>query len=158
MAKLAEEFFIVIGILVVIGVIALAVVNFFKPTGMVEVNVIRVLDNSIMIGNNCTAIIADTSPERADSIQLGLDKKISGRPNTHDTFAAVLKGFNITLEAVEITNYDKQFYYSNMIFSSGNQVVKLETLPSDGIAVALRTGSKVYINQTLLSEQGRNIC
>lgn len=135
-----------------------ALLEFLSLENYVEANVLKVIGTTIIIGNNCTAIKADTSPERAQSIQLGLEKKISDRPNTHDSFAAVLKSFNITLEAVKLERYDGKYYYSDMILKAGDKILKLDVMPSDGIAVALRTGSKIYLNKTMLFEVGKNIC
>ena len=45
-----------------------------------------------------------------------------------------------------------------MILSKDNKVLRLDMKPSDGIAVAVRTDSPIYINATMLDEIGQNIC
>lgn len=135
-----------------------ALMNYFSTDGFVVANVIRVVDDNIIVGNNCTAIIAQTSTERAQSIELGLENRIENRPNTHDTLATILKSFNITLDSVEITRYDSQYYYSNINLRSGDKILKLDAMPSDAIALALRLNSTIYINKTLLNQVGSNIC
>jgi hypothetical protein len=156
------EFLKVIAALVLILVIAsfsvLAIIQHFSVEGFTPINIIRVEGTTILIGNNCTAITADTSPERALSIELGLERKIENRPNSHDTIVNIMKAFNITLEGVQITNFDGNYYYSDMILSFKDKVLRIETLPSDAIAIALRTNSSIYINSTLLQKEGENIC
>jgi len=49
-------------------------------------------------------------------------------------------------------------YLSNAIFRSDNNVLELDMRPSDAIALALRTGTPIYLNMTLLREVGVNIC
>ncbi|MBU3896668.1 MAG: bifunctional nuclease family protein [Nanoarchaeota archaeon] len=138
--------------------ITYALVTHYSSDGYVIVDTLSIDGNTIIMGNGCKAIIADTSPERAYSIQLGLDKVIVGRPITHDTVSEILKSFNITLEAVKINGYDGQYYYSDMIMSNNEKVLSLDVMPSDAIAIALRLDAPIYINQTLLNEVGLDIC
>jgi len=143
--------------IVLIAILSIALVN-LREEGFVEASVIKVVGSDIIIGDNCTAIIATTSPERAYSIQLGIEDKIEERPNTHDSFAEVLKSFNITLESVKLTNFDGRYYYANMVLRAKDKVLKLDIKPSDAIAVAVRLKAPIYVNATLLQEIGKNIC
>lgn len=124
----------------------------------VKVDVLRVVDNTIIIGHGCKAIIADTSPERARNILLGMKGIIPERPTTHDTIVQILKSFNITLEKVVLEKFDGNYYYAFGFFRSKGKLLKLDIMPSDGIAIAVRTGSPIYINKTMLDEIGKNIC
>lgn len=151
---------LVFGIVVlsIASIFSTALMNLISEEGYLEANIVKVVGTSIVIGNNCTAIIAETSPERAQSIGLGLEKRIEERPNSHDSFVDVLKSFNITLESVSIERYDNKFYYSNMLLRTKEKVLKLDVRPSDAIAIALRANAKIYLNKTLLQEIGKNIC
>jgi len=145
-------------ILILLSIVSLAVINLIETSEYVEANVLRVEGNVITIGHNCTAIVAETSPERAYSIELGIKRIIEQRPNTHDIFAEILKSFNITLDHVTLDNFKDGIYYANLHLTSGNKVLKLDVKPSDAIALALRTNSTVYINRTMLQEIGTDIC
>ena len=138
--------------------IGYAAINHYSTDGYVLANVIKINDNILTIGTDCRAIVGDTSPERALSIQRGINNEIIGRPMTHDTFMEVLKSFNITIEAVKIQYHDDQYYYADMILSDNNKVLTIDLMPSDGIALAVRAGAPIYINQTLLDEAGEDIC
>ena len=138
--------------------IAYAGVTYYSTVGYVRADIIQIDGNMIVIGKGCTAIVADTSPERAYAIQLGLEKRIEGRPLTHDTFVETLKSFNITLQAVQMQRYDGTYYYSDMIMTDGEKVLRLDAMPSDAIAIALRADAPIYINETLLEEVGEKIC
>jgi len=148
----------IITALIAIAFYVFATANIFDTTGYIAANVIKVAQTSIILGNNCTAIIAETSPERADAIDLGIRKIIKDRPNAYDSFATILKFFNITVESVRLEKFDGRNYYADLILLQGDRVLKLDTRPSDAIALALRTNSTIYINSTLLKEQGQNIC
>ncbi|HIQ50140.1 MAG TPA: bifunctional nuclease family protein [Nanoarchaeota archaeon] len=124
----------------------------------VKVDVLKVIDNTIIIGHGCKAIIADTSPERARNILLGMHGIIPERPTTHDTIVQILKSFNITLEKVVLERFDGNYYYAFGFFRTKEKLLKLDMMPSDGIAIAVRTGSPIYINKELLEKMGKNIC
>jgi len=148
--------YIVIAVLAFLATSAL--IEYFKTKDYIEADVVRVVEDSIIIGHGCRALVAGTSPERARSIQLGLEGRIETRPNTHDTFAQVLQHFNITLEAVLIDDLVNDTYNAKMVLHRGDEVLKLDTRPSDGIAVAVRTNTTIYIKNELLEATGRDIC
>ncbi len=145
-------------IVLVVLTLAYGAMTHYSTEGYVLANVMRIEGQTIIIGHDCLAIVADTSPERAYSIQMGLDKKIENRPMTHDTFIEVIKSFNITLEAVKLQTFDGSYYYSDMILSDDEKVLVLDAMPSDAIALAVRLDVPIYLNQTLLEEIGQEIC
>jgi len=142
----------------IISLIVNVISNLFEEEKYVVANVLEVAGNTIIIGNNCTVIVAETSAERAYSIDLGKRGVIEERPTTHDVFAEVLKSFNITLEHVQIDKFDGKYYYAYLYLMSGDKILRLDTKPSDAIALALRTDSNIYIKKSLLDEIGKDIC
>jgi hypothetical protein len=147
-------------LLILSSMMAYAIVNLIETnlSDYVIADYLKVSGTTIYIGKNCTAIVADTSDERAVSIEDGIKGVIADRPNTHDTFVAVLKSFNITLVSVNIERFDGKYYYANLILESKDKQLKLDTKPSDAIALAVRTNSTIYINKTMLQEIGQNVC
>lgn len=158
--KLPKATLITLAFLILSSIMAFAIVNLIEidKSSYIVADYLKVTGTTILIGNNCTAIVADTSQERADSIESGMKGIIDQRPNTHDTIVAILKSFNITLDSVIMERYDGKFYYANLILKSGDKILKLDTKPSDAIAIAVRTNSTIYINKTMLGEVGKNIC
>jgi bifunctional DNase/RNase len=156
--KVSKLPLIVFLILVLFSFISIAVVNLINFEDYVIADVLEVSGSTVIIGKNCTAIVQETSPERAQSIETGIKGIIEQRPNTHDIFAETLKSFNITLEYVTLDNFENGIYYSNLYLKSKDKVLKLDVKPSDAIALALRANSTIYINKTLLQEVGKNIC
>jgi uncharacterized protein len=57
-----------------------------------------------------------------------------------------------------VDNIENGTYFANLYLSNDKKALKLDVKPSDGIALALRTNSTIYINKTLLLEHGQNIC
>jgi len=151
-------FFTALAAIVVSSFLASAVFEYFNQEGYVKADIIQMVGDTVVIGNNCTAIVAQTSPERAHSIELGLEGKIEIRPNTHDVFVDVLKNFNITVDSVTLDKYEDNIYYATMNLRRGDEVLKIDLKPSDGIAIAIRTNSPIYIKKKLLEDMGQNIC
>jgi len=147
-------------LLILSSMMAYSIVNLIEidESKYVVADYLKVSGTTVLIGNNCTAIVAETSLERAESIESGVKGVINDRPNTHDTLVAVLKSFNITLDSVIMESFDGKFYYANLILRSGDKILKLDTKPSDAIAIAVRTNSTIYINKTMLQEIGKDIC
>jgi hypothetical protein len=144
--------------LILLSVASLAIINIIDTSDYYVADVLEVEGSVITLGHGCTAIVAETSPERAYSIELGIKGLIEQRPNTHDIFSETLKSFNITLDYVTIDRFDDEIYYANLILKTDEKVLKLDVKPSDGIALALRMNSTIYINKTMLQEVGKNIC
>lgn len=149
---------IIFFILVLFSFMTIAVINTLNTEDYVIANVLQVDGTQVILGNNCTVIISQTSPERAYSIETGMRGIIEQRPDTYDIFAEVLRSFNITLEYVTLDNYVNGTYYANLHLVAGNKALTLDSKPSDSIALALRTNSTIYINKTLLREVGQNVC
>jgi bifunctional DNase/RNase len=156
--KLHQKALLAMAFLLFVGLVSVEVSNFLSKEGYTKADVIEVDGNQIVVGSGCTAIIADTSQERADSIQLGLEGRIDERPNAHDLFVDAFDSFNITVDSVTMDKYDGKYYYSTIVLTDGKKVLKLDSRPSDAIAIALRAGAPIYVNRTLLDEQGENIC
>ncbi|MCD6367752.1 MAG: bifunctional nuclease family protein [Candidatus Aenigmarchaeota archaeon] len=151
-------FYISLLAVLILSLFALAEIDQLSSDNYVPINVLNVVGNTVIVGNNCTAIVAETSEERAASIELGKSGKINVRPNSHDIIAEILNGFNITLEKMTIDKFSDGIYYATIYLKGGNKVLKIDVKPSDGLAIALRTRSPMYINKTLLDEIGQNIC
>jgi hypothetical protein len=158
--KISKSPLITLVLLVLSSLMAYAIVNLIEIdlSKYVIADVLEISENLIIVGNNCTAIVAETSQERADSIESGIRGIINERPTTHDTFVEVLRNFNITLDHVNLERFDGNYYYADLVLQAGDKVLILDTKPSDAIALAVRTNSTIYINKTMLQEVGINIC
>ncbi len=77
--------------LLILSIMSYAVLNVVSMDEYVLADVLEVSGTNVIIGNNCTVLVAETSPERAYSIELGKRGIIEERPTTHDVFAEVLK-------------------------------------------------------------------
>ncbi|HLE07262.1 MAG TPA: bifunctional nuclease domain-containing protein [archaeon] len=157
--KLPTGLFLLIFVVLIAGLFAIAQLNNFDSNGYAEADVIQVQGKqTLVLGANCTGIVADTTEERALAIQSGIDKKIEERPSIYDNYIDTMKSFNISVERVTFDRYDGNYYYSNIFLRGSDKLLKIDAKPSDAIAVALKANATVFINKSLLAEVGKNIC
>jgi len=76
------------------------------------------------------------------------------RPLTHDLLRDVLASLDRSLDEVRITALRDGVFYAVLVLDDGTEV---EARPSDGIALALRTGSRIVGAEEVLDEAGIEI-
>lgn len=89
-------------------------------------------------------------PGEASAIAMQLAEMEFSRPLTHDLLVAVLKGLGGALRKVIITKVEQSTYYAELIVQRNGDMISLDARPSDSIAVALRTGARIFAQDTLL--------
>ena len=95
----------------------------------------------IMIGGN-----------EASAIHYALEGVEPPRPLTHDLFVNVLQALGVTLERVEVTEIRDHTFYAELHLTTPTGPKVVSSRPSDALALAVRTGTPIYANETLLDE------
>lgn len=104
-------------------------------------------------GRNRQISIFIGGPE-ATAIAFALEDVETPRPLTHDLFCDVLDELGATLERVVITELRDTTYYAELHLSGADGERQVSARPSDAIALAVRTGCRVYGTEELLDEAG----
>ncbi|NNE73782.1 MAG: bifunctional nuclease family protein [Acidimicrobiales bacterium] len=91
------------------------------------------------------------SPE-ATAIALALEDVHPPRPMTHDLMVKLLETLQATVDRVVVTDLQDRTFYAEIILVAGEQTITVECRPSDGIALAARTGSPIFAADTVLAE------
>jgi uncharacterized protein len=76
------------------------------------------------------------------------------RPLTHDLMKDLLSATGNDLTEVRITEMKDGIFYAVLVFDSG---VEVSARPSDSIALALRTGSRIVCAEDVLDEAGLEV-
>lgn len=84
------------------------------------------------------------------AIVLPLDGRKPDRPQTHDLMMSLLEKFNAKLLRVVIDDLWGDTYYAKLHLSIGDEVVEMDSRPSDGIALAVRTGAEILVADGIL--------
>ena len=87
----------------------------------------------------------------ATAIALAQQGVVPARPLTHDLLRDVLEGLGADLVAVTITDLREGIYFADLQFRNG---VTVSARPSDAIALAIRAGTTIYAEESVLAEAG----
>jgi len=96
-------------------------------------------------------------PAEASAIAMQLAGMTFARPLTHDLAASLLKGLGGELKRVLITRVQNNTYYAEMVIQRADEMFSIDARPSDAIAIALRTDSKLFTTDDLLAAGGVEI-
>jgi bifunctional DNase/RNase len=91
----------------------------------------------------------------ASSIHYALEGVVPDRPLTHDLLATVIGDLGSVLERVVLTEVKDQTYYAELHLVGEGEARIVSCRPSDGVALALRTGSAIYAADSLLESAGK---
>ncbi len=87
----------------------------------------------------------------ATAIAFAQQGVVPPRPLTHDLLKDVIEATGQQLDEVRITEVTEGVFYALLVLSSGAEV---SARPSDSIALALRTGTRIVCDENVLDEAG----
>lgn len=88
------------------------------------------------------------------AIQLALEGHEPPRPMTHDLFRDVLGDLGVQLERVVITELRDSTYFAELHLAQAGQVRLVSSRPSDAVALAVRVGCRIFVEDAVLDEAG----
>ena len=77
------------------------------------------------------------------------------RPLTHDLLKNVLEELQVVLDKIVVTEVRDRTYYAELHLVVAGSARTVSSRPSDAIALAVRTGSPIFAEETLLDEVGQ---
>lgn len=94
----------------------------------------------------------------AQAIALGIENITMPRPMTHDLITGILKKEKLAVEKIIITQLIEGTFYANILYKNQkNENFKIDSRPSDAIAIALRTGSQIFVAEQVMNVAGQKI-
>lgn len=91
----------------------------------------------------------------ATAIAAALAEAEVPRPMTHDLIATMLGALGITMEKITVIDLvDGTFYAELLLTDDQGHQFEIDSRPSDGLALALRTGAEIYVARKVLEEAG----
>jgi bifunctional DNase/RNase len=93
-------------------------------------------------------------PVEATAIALAVAGQEPPRPLTHDLMATLVTGLGGDLDAVEITAVHDGTFHARLDLHGPAGPQSIDTRPSDAIALALRLGTPVYVDDAVLDAAG----
>lgn len=118
-------------------------------------------DSVLDIGLGAVVLLKDKGTDSTLPIFVGLLEGQSiamamglpfNRPMTHDLFKNVLVDYGVMLIKIVITELHDKTYFANLCLKKGREEKIIDARPSDAIALALRFGSPIFIEERVLLE------
>ena len=97
----------------------------------------------ILIGSN-----------EAQALSLAYEDIRLPRPTTHDLMINIVNELDAKIKHVIIKKYENGTFFSNIIISQSNTEIKIDSRPSDAIAIALKNLVPIYITNSILKVIG----
>lgn len=93
------------------------------------------------------------APE-ATAIAFALQGMDTPRPMTHDLIRDLLDALGVEVVRVVITELRESTYHAEIVLRRGNHEIPVSSRPSDAVAVAVRTGTTLFVVDELMDAEG----
>jgi bifunctional DNase/RNase len=91
----------------------------------------------------------------AQSIALFVSNVKMPRPMTHDLMKNVLEYLECSIERIVVCDIVEGTFIARLILSYDGTEIEIDSRPSDGIALALRFGAQIFVEEKVMDEAGR---
>ena len=86
----------------------------------------------------------------ANAIALELEKIATPRPMTHDLIKSILETIEARVVKVMVTDLKENTFYAVLHLQLGGTEYTVDSRPSDAIALALRVGAPIYVDEEVV--------
>ncbi len=93
-------------------------------------------------------------PYEAESITIALQEIEVARPQTHDLLKNFLIELNARLIRVEVSSLADDVFYGNLVVEANNQIVDIDSRPSDALALAVRAHVPILVARDVMDKAG----
>jgi bifunctional DNase/RNase len=90
----------------------------------------------------------------ADAIAMELQGVSPTRPLPYDLMQAMLGELNASVDQVVIAELSDQVFYARVVLTANGNTVEIDARPSDAIALAVRTGSRILVDESVMEAAG----
>jgi bifunctional DNase/RNase len=117
-----------------------------------------------MLSSRHVVILKETDRERylpiwigpweASAIAMKLQGLVPERPLTHDLFAAALEELGVRVDRVVISTLAEETFHARLYLEHAGRTVEIDSRPSDALALAVRSGVRIYAAPDVLEQAG----
>jgi uncharacterized protein len=87
---------------------------------------------------------------------MAIDRKLKDihvmRPLTHDLLHNIIEGMGGTLARIVVNDLRDDTYYAQLEIHRGEEIVQVDSRPSDAIALAVRTPVPIFVEEHVLNK------
>ena len=88
----------------------------------------------------------------ATAIDRGVKEYRTPRPLTHDLVCAILRGLEVALERVVVSDLRSQTFYAKLMLRQNGKPIEVDSRPSDAIAIAVQLGAPIFVEEKVFDE------
>ena len=99
-------------------------------------------------------IMVAIGANEAQAIAFALKGIATKRPITHDLFRSLANALGATMKCATIGKISDGTFYSQLLYQQGDAICQIDSRTSDAVAIALRAGAPIYIDEELLNRVG----
>jgi len=115
-----------------------------------------------LANNTRVVILKDSKIERYLLIWIGEDvsyaiaSELQGahyeRPLTHDLLHTIIDRLGADVTEIVINNLENDVFYALVTLQQGETTLQIDARPSDAIALAVRVGAPIYVEEDVLAQ------
>jgi bifunctional DNase/RNase len=119
----------------------------------IEVELSRIIINET--SDQQIIVLKERHGQRSFPIVIGIveifaiDRRLKGikppRPMTHDLLDDVIEHLGANIEKIVINDLRNHTFYAKIYISSNSQTVKIDSRPSDAIALGVASNAPIYV-------------
>ena len=91
-----------------------------------------------------------------NSIALAMSNVKAARPLTHDLIVSIFDRIEIEIARVVISDLIDNTFYASLYLLHNNKEFHIDSRPSDAIAIAIRIGAPVFVEEEVLAKQDQS--
>jgi hypothetical protein len=93
-------------------------------------------------------------PWEANAIATRLQGVTPERPMTHDLFIATLMELGVTVQRIIVSSLAEETFHATIELERDGKTYAMDARPSDALALAVRTGIKIFASTSVLDRAG----
>jgi bifunctional DNase/RNase len=93
----------------------------------------------------------------ATAIYMELYNEPPPRPITHDLLRSILQGLEVAIGKIVINALREETFYADIVLAGPSGTIKVDSRPSDAIALALRTGAPIFVAEQVVRQAGMDV-
>jgi uncharacterized protein len=111
--------------------------------------------------NECIIFLEEQGGNRLLPIWIGIQEgqaiaiRFSGivlpRPLTHDLLLAAIQQLGYSVKKVVVSDIKENTFYARVHATDGKKTVELDSRPSDAIAIAVRAGCPIFVDESVFA-------
>jgi bifunctional DNase/RNase len=91
-----------------------------------------------------------------NSIAMAMSNVKAARPLTHDLITSIFDRLDIEIARVVISDLIDNTFYASLYLLQNSKEFHIDSRPSDAIAIAIRIGAPVFVQEEVLAKQDKS--